>query len=401
MADVQLLSAPGHAGHVELILSGRLDTASSDHVKQKLDAALQGVSPDFPVVLNIGELDYISSSGLRIVLGLAKRFRALRVTEANDEVYHVFEITGFTKIVNITRALRRLSIEGCEEIGRGGVGIVYRVDDETIVKVFREGTTQSDVQREVDMAKKAFVLGMPTAISFDMVRVGSQYGLVYELLRADTMSACIRRHPDQIDAFSRHYADMMRHMHTLEVPPDSTIPSAKAVAVKAVEFTARYLEAQDIDIMLHIVDSIPEANRLLHCDLQTKNIMMQGDEPMLIDMGEVGYGHPMIDLGFCYSSMVKLVGDSMQIIGLTSEMASQVWHKMSEFYFEGQPADLVAHRLQQIQTVAVVRNFSWLSLSESFPESLIAQVRSLATERLRNQKEHLYDVCRTFHDWTL
>jgi len=49
----------------------------------------------------------------------------------------------------------------------------------------------------------------------------------------------------------------------------------------------------------------------------------------------------------------------------------------------------------------VVRNFSWLSLSESFPESLIAQVRSLATERLRNQKEHLYDVCRTFHDWTL
>jgi len=49
----------------------------------------------------------------------------------------------------IERALRQMSIEGCEILGVGGVGTVYRYNDDTIIKVFRDGTTIDEVRKRI------------------------------------------------------------------------------------------------------------------------------------------------------------------------------------------------------------------------------------------------------------
>jgi hypothetical protein len=59
-------------------------------------------------------------------------------------------MTGFSKIMTVERALRRLSVEGCEVIGIGGVGTVYRLDDDTIgsnVKVIVENNKINLISR--------------------------------------------------------------------------------------------------------------------------------------------------------------------------------------------------------------------------------------------------------------
>ena len=386
---------------VVLMLAGRLDTSAAQQTATEINALLEEQGEIKKLVCHVGELEYISSSGLRILLSLAKQYPNFSVVECPPDIYQVFEMTGFSKIMTVERALRRLSVEGCEVIGIGGVGTVYRLDDDTIIKVFREGTTMDEVKREITMSKEAFVLGMPTAISFDVVRVGEQFGLVYELLDATTLSACLKQHPERVDEYARKYATLFRQLHAIEIPQDSTVPSAAHHEREQVLHIRRYFPQENIDTMLQILDAIPEGNRLLHLDLQSKNAMMQGDELMLIDMGEVGYGHPLLDLAHAYSAMVTLVGNYEQVIGVTRELGLELWNRAIGYYFEGLPADLVAHRKEQIEVVSCVRNFSWLALSDTFPAEVINECVQLFDERIGSRRDYILDVCKTFKDWTL
>ena len=388
-----------HGGKATLTLVGRLDTAAAQVLSAELEQRLSESGNIESLVVDADGLEYISSSGLRILLTLTKRYNDFRIISVQPTVYDVLSMTGFTKIMNVERAMRRLSVEGCEVIGIGGVGTVYRLDEDTIIKVFREGTTIDEVRGEISMAKEAFVMGMPTAISYDVVMVGSQYGLVYELLDAVTLSACIKREPERIDTFARQYATLFRQLHQIEVPAGSSVPSAMEHERQQVMHIRRYFPQESIDLLLQILDAIPKERRLLHLDLQTKNAMLQNGELMLIDMGEVGYGHPMLDLGHAYSAMVSLVGDYDSIIGMPRELGTELWNRAIGYYFEGLPAEVVEQRKRQIEVVSYIRNFSWLALSDSFPEALVNECKALFEKRVASRRDYILDVCKTFGEW--
>ena len=387
-------------GDATITLCGRLDTSVSAKTKSEIDKHLAAGNIN-SLTMDAEGLEYISSSGLRILLTLAKSYKNFKVVGVNAEVYDVLSMTGFNKIIKVERALRQLSIDGCEQIGVGGVGTVYRLDGDTIIKVFREGTTIDEVRKEITMSKEAFVMGTPTAISFDIVKVGSQYGLVYELLNAETLSSCIKRAPERIDEYARQYANLFRQLHSIEVPADSNVPNAIDHERQQILHIRRYFPQESIDLLLQILDTIPTGNRLLHLDLQVKNTMMQDNELMLIDMGEMGYGHPVLDLGHAYSSMVLLIGDYDKTIGIPRELGNKVWDLAINYYFEGLPADVIEQRKAQIDVVARIRNFSWLALSDSFPESVIKQCQELFDQRITARRDYILDVCKTFKDWTL
>lgn len=387
-------------GDATITLCGRLDTSVSAKTKSEIDKHLAAGNIN-SLTMDAEGLEYISSSGLRILLTLAKSYKNFKVVGVNAEVYDVLSMTGFNKIIKVERALRQLSIDGCEQIGVGGVGTVYRLDGDTIIKVFREGTTIDEVRKEITMSKEAFVMGTPTAISFDIVKVGSQYGLVYELLNAETLSSCIKRAPERIDEYARQYANLFRQLHSIEVPADSNVPDAIEHERQQILHIRRYFPQESIDLLLQILDTIPTGNRLLHLDLQVKNTMMQDNELMLIDMGEMGYGHPVLDLGHAYSSMVLLIGNYDAIVGIPRELGKKFWDLAINYYFEGLPADVIEQRKAQIDVVGRIRNFSWLALSDSFPESVIKQCQELFDQRITARRDYILDVCKTFKDWTL
>lgn len=388
-------------GDATITLCGRLDTSVSTEIKSEIDKNLATAENINSLTMDAEGLEYISSSGLRILLVLAKSYKNFKVVNVNPDVYDVLNMTGFSKIINVERALRQLSIDGCEQIGVGGVGTVYRLDGDTIIKVFREGTTIDEVRKEITMSKEAFVMGTPTAISFDIVKVGSQYGLVYELLNAETLSSCIKRFPERIDEYARLYANLFRQLHSIEVPADSNVPNAIEHERQQILHVSRYFPQESIDLLLQILDTIPTGNRLLHLDLQVKNTMMQDNELMLIDMGEMGYGHPVLDLGHAYSSMVLLIGNYDAIVGIPRELGKKFWDLAINYYFEGLPADVIEQRKAQIDVVGRIRNFSWLALSDSFPESVIKQCQELFDQRITARRDYILDVCKTFKDWTL
>ena len=60
------------------------------------------------VVFDFGNVDYISSAGLRIVLKYSKTYPNFEVINVNKEVYEIFEMTGFTEMLNVKKAYKNV-----------------------------------------------------------------------------------------------------------------------------------------------------------------------------------------------------------------------------------------------------------------------------------------------------
>ncbi len=123
-------------GALTLFPEGRIDSANADSTEKEMRAVCAAnAAPG--LVLDLEKLVYISSAGLRVVLRLRKDYPEMKMINASAEVYDILDMTGFTEMIPVSKAYRRLNIEGCERIGQGANGTVYRLDGETVIKVYR------------------------------------------------------------------------------------------------------------------------------------------------------------------------------------------------------------------------------------------------------------------------
>ena len=87
---------------LELALEGRLDTVTAPELEDVVKHELDGVNA---LTMNFSKLDYISSAGLRVLLSahkiMAGKGGSMKVTNVNEIVHEVFEVTGFEDILTI------------------------------------------------------------------------------------------------------------------------------------------------------------------------------------------------------------------------------------------------------------------------------------------------------------
>ena len=86
---------------LEIALEGRLDTTTAPDLEKELKESINGVTA---LTLNLEKLDYVSSAGLRVMLSAHKAMRsqgAMKVTNVNEVVREVFDVTGFSDILTI------------------------------------------------------------------------------------------------------------------------------------------------------------------------------------------------------------------------------------------------------------------------------------------------------------
>ena len=84
-----------------IALEGRLDTTTAPELEAELKTCLDGITD---LTLDMTNLDYISSAGLRVLLTAHKAMMKrgqMKVTNASDIVREVFDVTGFSDILTI------------------------------------------------------------------------------------------------------------------------------------------------------------------------------------------------------------------------------------------------------------------------------------------------------------
>ena len=325
-------------GTLTIYLPDHIDSTNAEAAEKELRSIWDECqSPD--VIFDCEKMIYISSAGLRVVLRMKKSVGNVNLINVSPDVYDIFDMTGFTEMMDIRKAYRVISVEGCEVIGQGANGKVYRIDPDTIVKVYLNPDALPEIHRERELARTAFVLGVPTAIPYDVVRIeGGGYGPVFELLNATSFAKLLIRGEKTVDEIAKMSVDLLKVIHSTVVKP-GTVPDMRAVAVDWAEFLKDYLPADQYEKLHALISEVPEALNMMHGDYHIKNVMLQNGESLLIDMDTICCGHPVFELASMFNAYVGYSELDHNVIldflGIDFDTAGELWRKMLALYFEG------------------------------------------------------------------
>ncbi len=190
-------------------------------------------------------------------------------------------------MLDVHKKMREISIEGCEVIGEGGYGKVYKIDSETIVKVYNSRVSLEFIEQERNTSQRAFLLGMPTAILYDVVKCGDSYGVVYEMIDAKTMAQIINKEPGRIPEMPRKAAELLRKLHKIVPGSDSKLPNRKQAVLNWPDSISEHLTNEETCKIRNLIQSIPDRDTFLHGDYHSKNIMVRNGEFQLIDTAQL------------------------------------------------------------------------------------------------------------------
>lgn len=90
-----------NGNNLTIALEGRLDTGTAPELEKELKASLDGVKE---LMIDMERLDYLSSAGLRVLLGAQKTMNkqgSMKVSHVNDTIMEIFEVTGFSDILTV------------------------------------------------------------------------------------------------------------------------------------------------------------------------------------------------------------------------------------------------------------------------------------------------------------
>lgn len=226
--------------------------------------------------------------------------------------------------------------------------------------MFNQRNTYHDVEQEIAQARIAFILGIPTAISFGIVSVGDRYGAMFEMVNSETISRRISRAPRQVKAYSKIMAKLAHIIHDAEAAEDFKIPD---VADRLKFYINNGLAHEDnalAEKCLRLVDSLPTTFHLIHGDFHTGNVFIQKGEPLLIDMDRISRGHPIAEISDLYYFYVILGEDDPTVVekfmGFSYQTAKQFYDFFLKYYLETKDPD----RLREVTEKASILGYARL-----------------------------------------
>lgn len=385
-------------GNILLIkMDSRLETGNSADAEKFITDEIAEHSPKY-VVLDADKLEYISSSGLRVLLNIKKAVENTQIINVCQEVYEILDMTGFTEILDVKKAFRKVSVDGCKMIGKGGFGETYQIDEDHIVKVYNAGILYEDIVREKENARAAFVAEVPTAIPFDTVRVGDRFGNVYELISSRPLGEVICSDPSNIDKYAQQTADLLKTLSTTHMQPGKFRRFADIV-MDNIDIIDRYIPDEPLftpeekSLIKRLFDSAPGRDTLIHGDFHTHNIFSHGDELILIDMADTSTGHPLFELGNMYLAFILIAQRSPErtfpLTGLYTDKAAYFCKKVWEYFLP----DFTEEDMQLLTEVCEVIGFVRMMIVAVTSSALNAfplEIRRRSLSGMKDELKSLY-----------
>ena len=271
------------------------------------------------------------------------------------------------------RKYKEISVEGCKRLGWGAKGTVYRYDDELIVKVFNQNNTYRDVEREISQSRKAFILGIPTAISFGIVSVGKQYGAMYELLESETMSDCIAKDPKRVNTYADIMAELALTIHGIAVTEDDGFPSVKNRLLSYIRGGIAYEDEILAGKCWELIEDIPAVDTLVHGDFHTGNVFLQNGEPLLIDMDRISMGHPIAEISDLYYFYVVLGEDDPSVVekfmGFSYQVSLQFMDRFLRQYLKTDDEDRIREVEEKASLLCYIRMINKIHKKKELSEN--------------------------------
>lgn len=278
------------------------------------------------------------------------------------------------------------SVEGCPVIGRGAKGTVYRYDDELVIKVYNDRNMFKEIERENYLARRAFIAGIPTAISFGIVTVGDRYGSIFELLHSSSVMGILSKDNSKAEYCAELMADLALCVHG-KTAENIDLPNYKNALYDWVYSGVRYEDFEITSRLTELIDALPDTNTMIHGDFHMGNVMIENGEPLLIDMDELSVCHPIAELSGLYQSYISFGEISREMLesfnGFSVEVAKKFFHAFMARYLGTDDENRIQEVVDKAAVLAYARlvRRAYKHGRDLTPEN--AAMRDLAMAKLR------------------
>ncbi len=207
-------------------------------------------------------------------------------------------------------------------IAHGRTADVYVWDDGHVLKLFKNWFDLENIEYELRIARAVHDSGVQTPAVLELIQINRRHGLIYERARGISMLGLFRRKPWKLFTYARLLAGLQAQMH--ERIFDADVPTQRQRLQYEIN-QADILPASLKNSLLKVMDSLPEDDRLCHGDFHPDNIMISGNDAIVIDWIDASRGNPLADVART-SIILRGAVNSKQIPNLLAKLFVSIFH---------------------------------------------------------------------------
>ena len=200
-----------------------------------------------------------------------------------------------------------LSTIKCPRIAEGATAEIFAWDEDKILKLYHEGASSGDAEQEAVCASIAYDAGVNTPAVIDTITVENRQGIIFEKVHGVTMLEAIMANPQQLISYAHLLAELQVDMHTRTA---SKLPLQRQRLQHQIQNQIQSIFGLPEEMnatLLKDLDQLQDDNAICHGDLHPGNILLTGEEPVIIDWVDATQGSPLVDIA--RTALLLRVGD--------------------------------------------------------------------------------------------
>ncbi len=265
--------------------------------------------------------------------------------------------------------------------GGGGFGESFynKTDDSVILKLNKPSVSAHKAEDEFLRSKAVFQMGIPSAQPYEFVTDGQRYGMTVQRIQGkQSFGRIIADHPERLEELACVTADYAKALHAIpcniDVFDDIALQTRKMILENTV------IPGPVKERLAGYIDELEPATTCLHGDLNPCNIITAQGKVYWIDLGDFGYGNPLLDFnilshmsGYGPNPMIK------HLFHMDRKMLARFYQAMGKQYF-GPVWDTPEHKEQMHRIAQIMAGKAICMWPQSYHVNLpYLQGKKLAT----------------------
>lgn len=202
---------------------------------------------------------------------------------------------------------KTINLQDWEAFGGGGFGTSYyhKTDGSVVLKLNKPSVSEEAARREFLRSKAVYDMGIPSAKPIEFVTDGQRYGMIVERIQGkESFGRIIADHPERLEELACITADYAKALHG--TPCDMEAFDSTALRTRSMIADSRDIPDDIKARLLGYIDELEPATTCLHGDINPCNIVIANGKVYWIDLGDFGYGNPLLD--FCILAHMHRLG---------------------------------------------------------------------------------------------
>lgn len=293
--------------------------------------------------LDFDKVTDINFAAMRGLLRCHQSGKHFFVVNVGDAVAEKFEDTGVGYVVSFCRKPKKLDLSKYEGFGAGFLSSAYNsADGDSMLKVYNHRVPQRLVAQEKNVARAALLMGIPTPLVGTLYSDGEYTAVDFERIEGKvSFSRAITNNPERLEEIAIRFAKICKKLHATEC--NTTLFNDRTIYFRQAVVNDSVFNDEEKAKALAFLDSVPRATTCVHGDLQPGNVIMTPEGDMFIDMGDFGYGNPLLDIAMLYfQARVNSEEIIMHLFHIHKEQLERFWEIFVREYFDARIPEKVA-----------------------------------------------------------